>query len=73
MFTRRYLGPSRDGRTNRWKVICPCGTAFTPLTTMFRHQHVQCPKCRQEGWVDYNADDAPSRAHPGGGSEERAL
>lgn len=39
MVIKRYLGPSRDGRTNRWRVICPCGTAFTPLTTMFRQAH----------------------------------
>lgn len=52
----RYLGESRDGRTNRWSVEPPCGHgAFEPRTTRFAKEIVECPKCGLEIFVGYNA------------------
>ena len=52
-----YLGPSSDGRTNRWSIKCPkCGTIFYPTTTMLANRHEQCPRmsCLSEMLVNYN-------------------
>lgn len=56
LFQKIYLGPSSDGRTNRWKLICQCGKNHIPTTTMLPKRSEQCPKCKREEVVDYNAD-----------------
>lgn len=55
-FQKRIIGASPDRRTNRWELTCPCGKRWIPTTTMFAKRHEQCPKCRREELVDYNAD-----------------
>lgn len=55
----KFIGESRDGRTNRWRVTCPaCGHEFEPPTTRLRYQHMNCskPKCGREMSTDYNAE-----------------
>lgn len=57
--TPRYLGPSRDQRTNRWMVTCPvCGFSHEPNTTMCRVQDLVCPKssCKASLIANYNAE-----------------
>ncbi len=57
----KVLGLSADGRTQRWRVVCPqCGTAFEPGTTLRAHQHLTCPqnKCDAEMIAHYN-DEPP--------------
>lgn len=50
-----YLGESSDGRTNRWRVYPSCGhKPFEPGTTRLAHQIVQCPRCLEEWFADYN-------------------
>ena len=64
----RYLGESRDSRTNRWRITCPvCSHAFEPETTMRSTQHVICPgrKCGRELVADYNAEPPVVRALEG--------
>lgn len=52
--TITYLGPSDDGRTNRWRFAPGCGhKPFEPKTTMFKTQHVACPKCDAEYWLHF--------------------
>ena len=53
---KRYLGLSIDGLTNRWELICECGTKWKPTTTMIRCRLEECPKCGVEEIVDYNED-----------------
>lgn len=51
-----FLGPSGDGRTNRWQVCCPkCGHRWTPPTTILKRQALHCPrsKCGVAMVVDY--------------------
>lgn len=58
----RYIGTSRDQRTNRWSITCPsCGKVFEPETTMRSTQHLQCPaiKCRANMVAQYN-DEQPT-------------
>lgn len=53
----KRLGPSSDGRTNRWRVTCPrCETTFEPETTMFRSQSLECPsgRCKAHLVAQYN-------------------
>ncbi len=52
-FTIRHGGNSRDLRTNVWKFTCKCGHYFTPRTTMFNIQEVECPKCGVIETVNY--------------------
>lgn len=52
----QLLGPSMDGRTNRWRVTPGCGhKPFEPPTTMFGTNHVKCPRCGAEAVAHYNA------------------
>lgn len=58
----RWVGSSRDQRTNRWSVTCPaCERVFEPETTMRSTQIVQCPapKCKAEMVARYN-DNPPT-------------
>jgi hypothetical protein len=54
-FTKRYLGPSSDGRTNKWELTCQCGKVFVPPTTMLARREEQCPKCGRVRVIDYNS------------------
>lgn len=52
-------GLSSDGRTNRWRIVCPkCGATFRPATTMFSVQTLTCPKakCGASMVAKYNDD-----------------
>lgn len=51
----KYLGDSRDGRTNRWRVTCPtCRHEFEPLTTRLATQSLICEKCEALLQANYN-------------------
>ncbi|MBB5143912.1 hypothetical protein HNQ38_002012 [Desulfovibrio intestinalis] len=50
-----HLGLSRDGRTNRWKIICACSAEILPPTTICATQQVECNKCGAIISADYNA------------------
>lgn len=50
-----HLGLSRDGRTNRWKIICACRAEILPPTTICAKQRIECKKCGAIIWADYNA------------------
>ncbi len=51
----QYLGPSLDGRTNRWRVTIPCcGKSAEPATTIFSRQEIPCPVCSKKWLADYN-------------------
>lgn len=53
------IGRSSDGRTNRWRIICPaCGAQFVPVTTMFAVQGLECskPRCQARMTAYYNED-----------------
>jgi len=52
--TFECVGSSRDLRTNRWKVTCPCRKVYSPPTTYLAEQLVTCPKCGYEEFVNYN-------------------
>lgn len=53
-FLLRPQGLSRDQRTNVWKVTCKkCKKLFTPVTTMFSSQMIEC-KCGETEEVNYN-------------------
>lgn len=59
----RFLGPSRDHRTNRWEIACPvCGKKIIPPTTRLAAQLVSCEKsrkCRDNGTtigINYNSE-----------------
>lgn len=56
-FKKKFLGLSRDHRTNKWELYCPCGKHFSPPTTMLAMRLETCPKCGYEEVVDYNNDD----------------
>jgi phage terminase large subunit GpA-like protein len=59
----KYLGESRDGRTNRWRIECPkCGNQFEPQTTRLAWQNLTCPgrKCNAEIYVNYNEESVKS-------------
>jgi len=54
-----YIGNSRDGRANRWRVTCPkCQHEWIPTETMMARQVLTCPKrrCWSEMVADYNAE-----------------
>lgn len=54
----RRLGLSTDGRTNRWEITPSCGhKPFSPPTTMFSTQHVECPKCQVSALADFNRQE----------------
>jgi len=60
----RFLGLSRDERTNRWKVPCPkCGKEFIPPTTMLNFDDQECPwaRCAARIHIDYTAETATLR------------
>ena len=50
----RFLGPTSDQRSNLWEVTCVCGIIFTPASTMYALQTVQCPRCNVEMRCRYN-------------------
>lgn len=50
-----HLGLSKDGRTNRWKILCKCGHEMFPQTTIRATQQVECNKCGAIISADYNA------------------
>jgi DNA-directed RNA polymerase subunit RPC12/RpoP len=59
-FTKRYIGPSTDHRTNRWSLTCPkCQKVFVPTTTMMARRDESCPKCDFRAVVNYNQDPPP--------------
>lgn len=52
----KYIGPSSDGRTNKWRVTCPlCQAQFEPVTTIKRFQILECPTCHADLSADWNA------------------
>ena len=51
----KYLGLSKDGRTNRWTITCDCGAEMHPQTTICAKQQVVCEKCGAVILADYNA------------------
>ena len=56
--TPKAIALSSDGRTNRWRIVCPaCSHVFEPITTMGRYQGLNCPKqaCNAGMVADYNA------------------
>ncbi len=52
----KYLGPTSDYRSNRWRVSCECGRSFDPSSTMYARQNIECPRCGKMYFVDYNAE-----------------
>lgn len=55
-FTKRFLRPSPDGRTNQWRLTCVCGKEWEPSTTRLAKREEECPKCHAMSVVDYNQD-----------------
>ena len=68
-YKKRYEGPSRDHRTNTWRLECPrCGHTFVPRTVMSRYELVECPKganskkpCGYSQTIDYDRDGDETR------------
>jgi hypothetical protein len=69
----RYARASNDGRTNVWSVTCSCSYRFNPITTVFKQQRFQCPKCARSYTATYGDDpqifpslafDAMAFSHP---------
>lgn len=55
-WTMKAVGRSFDNRTNVWQIRPACGhRPFSPQTSMYAHQRVECPVCRAEAICDYNA------------------
>lgn len=54
----RCVGLSSDRRTNVWHVMCVCGKAFSPPTTMLAKQSFSCPRCGAEIRADWNEPSA---------------
>lgn len=60
----RCIGPSHDGRTNRWAIAClRCQNEFEPPTTLRKSQSVQCQKCALEMVAFYDIE-AVSYSYP---------
>jgi DNA-directed RNA polymerase subunit RPC12/RpoP len=54
-FEIRYKGISRDLRTNEWEFKCKkCKKYFSPVSTVFATQQVECPKCGIMETINYN-------------------
>lgn len=56
-----YVGSSKDGRTNKWKIVCDCCEEIYPKTTVLSKQEIECPKCHLVIIANYNEKEVKAK------------